>query len=71
MAEQAVLAAREVHARDLLDPAQAVVEARAVQPQLRRGALDVAGVVEVGLEREHELLVAAVEQLADAAREVG
>ena len=41
-----------------------------MQPQLRRRALDVAGVIEVGLEREHELLVAAVEQLADAAREI-
>ena len=33
-----------------------------MQPQLRRRALDVAGVVEVGLEREDQLLVGAVEQ---------
>ena len=62
VAEEPVLAAVEVHARDLLDPAEPVVEARAVQPQLGRRALDVAGVVEVGLERLHELLVTAVEQ---------
>ncbi len=41
-----------------------------MQPQLRRRALDVAGVVEVGLERQHELLVAAVEQPAQAGRDV-
>jgi len=64
VAEEPVLATREVHTGDLLDPAQAVVETRAVQPQLRGGPLDVAGVVEVGLQRERELLV--LEQGADA-----
>ena len=41
-----------------------------MQPQLRRRALDVAGVVEVGLEREHELLVAAVQQPLQTGRHV-
>ena len=41
-----------------------------MQPQLGGGLLDVAGVVEVGLEREHELLVAALDQVADALGEV-
>ena len=57
VAEEPVLAPAEVHAGDLLDPAEAVVEARAVQPQLGGGLLDVAGVVEVGLQRQRELLV--------------
>jgi hypothetical protein len=70
MAEQPILAAAEVHAGELLDPAQAVVEARAVQPQRGRRGLHVARVIEVGLERVHELLVPAAEQVAQARRDV-
>ena len=58
MAEQPVLAVVQVHAGDLLDPAQPVVQPAAVQRQRRRGALDVARVIQVRLERPHERLVA-------------
>ena len=60
MGEQAVVAAGEVEAGELLDPCESPVERRAVHVQRARGLGDVAAGVEQALERVEQLAAAAV-----------
>jgi hypothetical protein len=55
MKRQPVVAVAQVDARDRLDSAKSLVEARPVDVQVARRALSVARVVKVALQRDEEI----------------